>query len=443
MTDDLPGRTTAIAPAPDSSPVATGGRTGPRVLYLVNGFPWPLTSGYLRHYHMIRELSGHGHRISLLAIVAADFDPADRAALEPFTERIVTVPSQRGRRSLRHRVQRRLGAISVGENAARRLRDEVVELLRAEPHDVVLFSGKRTYPALGAAAGLPVVADVCDATSSRIRGNLRYASIRRFPLLLAEYVEVRRIERALVRRAAHLLFASVRDRDALLGEEERDRATVLPNGVDLAFWQRPEGQPLGHDEIVFTGAMDYPPNTDAALYLIREVLPRVRREVPTAHLSIVGRDPVPELVRAGTAEGVTVTGLVPDVRPYLTAAAVFAAPLRFGAGIQNKILEALAMGVPTVASPNGAAGLVTTDGIRPPLTVAAARDPDQFAAAVVERLRASAADRSPSPEERAFVEQNFTWRRSGDLLDRALHDAAAGGRSVTEAAPLADDGPVR
>ena len=439
MTDAAP--TPAATPA--SPPVADGARTGPRVLYLVNGFPWPLTSGYLRHYHMIRELSARGHRISLLAIVAADFDPADRAALEPFTERIVTVPSQRGSSALRHRIQRRLGALSVGENAARRLRDEVVELLRNEPHDVVLFSGKRTYPALRAAAGLPVVADVCDATSSRIRGNLRYASIRRFPLLLAEYVEVRRIERALVRRAVHVLFASVRDRDALLGEGERDRATVLPNGVDLAFWQRPADQPLGRDEIVFTGAMDYPPNTDAALYLIDEILPRVRREIPTAHLSIVGRDPVPALVRAGDAEGVTVTGLVPDVRPYLTAAAVFAAPLRFGAGIQNKILEALAMGVPTVAGPNGAAGLVTTDGIRPPLTVAPARDPDAFAAAVVEQLRASVADPRPSPEERVFVEQNFTWRRSGDLLDRALRDAAAGGHAPAEGRLRADDPPVR
>lgn len=439
MTDAAPTPVTA----PTSPPAADGARTGPRVLYLVNGFPWPLTSGYLRHYHMIRELSARGHRISLLAIVAADFDPADRAALEPLTELIVTVPSQRGSSSLRHRIQRRLGALSVGENAARRLRDEVVELLREEPHDVVLFSGKRTYPALRATAGLPVVADVCDATSSRIRGNLRYASIRRFPLLLAEYVEVRRIERALVRRAVHLLFASVRDRDALLGEGERDRATVLPNGVDLAFWQRPVDQPLGRDEIVFTGAMDYPPNTDAALYLIDEILPRVRREIPTAHLSIVGRDPVPALVRAGSAEGVTVTGLVPDVRPYLTAAAVFAAPLRFGAGIQNKILEALAMGVPTVAGPNGAAGLVTTDGIRPPLTVAPARDPDAFAAAVVEQLRASVADPRPSPEERVFVEQNFTWRRSGDLLDRALRDAAGGGHAPAEGRHRADDPPVR
>ena len=397
---------------------------GLRILYLANGFPWPLTSGYLRHYFMIRELARRGHRVSLLAIVPTGFAPEDRAALEPFTERIVTVDSHRRSRSFRRRAQRRLGTISIGESAARRLRDEVEDLLADVPHDVVLVSGKRTYPALDAVAGLPIVADVCDATSSRLRGNLRYASFGRLPLVLAEYVEVSRIERALVRRAVHVLFASVRDRDALLEPSERDRATVLPNGIDLAFWERPAGTPLGRDEIVFTGAMDYPPNTDAALFLIREILPRVRAQVPAARLSIVGRDPTPRLVKAGSVPGVTVTGLVDDMRPYLTAASVFAAPLRFGAGIQNKVLEALAMGVPTVASVNGSAGLITTEGIRPPLTVASTKDADGFAAAVVERLLAAVADPSPTSDGRAFVERHFTWTRSGELLDGVLRDAA-------------------
>jgi polysaccharide biosynthesis protein PslH len=406
---------------------APGAPAGLRVLYMVNGFPWPLTSGYLRHYFLIRELSRRGHRISLLAIVPSDFEAADRAALEPYTERIVTVGSHRGSRSFRRRAERRLGSISVGESAARRLREEVAELLAKVPHDVVLFSGKRTYPALDAAAGIPIVADVCDATSTRIRGNLRHSSIGRFPLLLAEYFEVSRIERGLIRRAEHVLFASVRDRAALIDASSRDRATVLPNGVDLDYWRRPEGSLLGRDEIVFTGAMDYPPNTDAALFLAREVLPLVRAEIPIAHLSIVGRDPVDELIRAALEPGVTVTGLVPDVRPYLTAAAVFAAPLRFGAGIQNKVLEALAMDLPTVASPNGAGGLVTIDGARPPLTVASASDPAGFAAALVGHLRAAAADPTPPTDGRAFVERNFSWARSGELLDRALRDAAARG----------------
>ena len=400
---------------------------GLRVLYLVNGFPWPLTSGYLRHYFLIRELSRRGHRISLLAIVPSDFEATDRAALEPFTERIVTIDSHRRSRSLRRRVERRLGSISVGESAARRLRDEVSDLLAKVPHDVVLFSGKRTYPALNAAAGLPIVADVCDATSTRIRGNLRHASLGRFPLLLAEYVEVSRIERALIRHSEHVLFASVRDRAALVDSASLAGSTILPNGVDLDYWRRPEGCPLGRDELVFTGAMDYPPNTDAALFLAREVLPRVRAEIPGAHLSIVGRDPVDELIRAGEDPGVTVTGLVPDVRPYLAAAAVFAAPLRFGSGIQNKVLEALAMNVPTVASPNAAGGLVTVDGARPPLTVASATDPAEFAGALVSGLRAATADPTPPTDGRAFVERNFSWERSGELLDRALRDAAARG----------------
>lgn len=414
------------APAAAGPPVA-GRPAGLRVLYLVNGFPWPLTSGYLRHYFLIRELSRRGHRISLLAIVPSDFEATDRAALEPYTERIVTVDSHRGNRSLRRRAERRLGSISVGESAARRLREEVADLLAKVPHDVVLFSGKRTYPALSATAGIPIVADVCDATSTRIRGNLRHASLGRFPLLLAEYVEVSRIERALIGHAAHVLFASVRDRAALVDPSSRDRATVLPNGVDVDYWRRPEGSPLGRDEIVFTGAMDYPPNTDAALFLARKVLPKVRAEIPTAHLSIVGRDPVDELIRAGRDPGVTVTGSVPDIRPYLTAAAVFAAPIRFGAGIQNKVLEALAMDVPTVASPNAAGGLVTIDGARPPLVVAGATDPAEFAAALVGALQAAMADPTPPTEGRAFVERNFNWERSGELLDRALRDAAARG----------------
>jgi glycosyltransferase involved in cell wall biosynthesis len=407
---------------------ATVAPAGLRVLYLVNGFPWPLTSGYLRHYFLIQELSRRGHRISLLAIVPSGFDAANRAALEPYTERIVTVDSHRRSRSLRHRAERRLGSISVGESAARRLREEVADLLAKVPHDVVLFSGKRTFPALGAAEGIPIVADVCDATSTRIRGNLRHTSPARFPLLLAEYFEVRRIERTLIGHAAHVLFASVRDRAALIDASNIDRATVLPNGVDLDYWRRPEASLLGRDEVVFTGAMDYPPNTDAALFLAREVMPLVRAEIPTAHLSIVGRDPAEELIRAGQERGVTVTGLVPDVRPYLTAAAVFAAPLRFGSGIQNKVLEALAMDLPTVASPNAAGGLVTIDGVSPPLTVARASDPAAFAAALVERLRAAAADPTPPTDGRAFVGRNFSWARSGDLLDRALRDAAARGR---------------
>jgi glycosyltransferase involved in cell wall biosynthesis len=393
------------------------------VLYIVNAFPYPLTSGYLRHYHLIRELWRRGHHVSLLAITSTEPTAADRAALEPFTERIVTVGSDRRDRSIQRRTIRRLRVVSGGEPAALRLRDAAAALLDAIEQDVALFSGIRTYPAIQALADLPLVADVCDAASSRVLGNLRHGPVLRTPLLIGEFIEARLIERALLDRADHTLFASVRDLEPVVGTGDIDKATVVPNGVDLAYWRRPPGVGLGRQEIVMSGAMDYPPNSDAALHLIHKILPRVRWELPTAHLTIVGRDPTPGLVKAGQVAGVTVTGAVADIRPFLAAASVFAAPLRFGAGIQNKLLEALAMQVPIVASRNAADGLITVDGASPPLTVA--DDQEVFANALVRQLRAAEMDPTPPVAGRAYVGRHFSWSRSGDLLDLILREVVA------------------
>src|SRR6185436_243817 len=103
-------------------------------------------------------------------------------------------------------------------------------------------------------------------------------------------------ERMLIGNAAHLLFASVRDCEALVGRSRG--ATVVPNGVDTVFWRRAAPE-LGANTIAFTGAMDYPPNTDAALFLIETILPLVQRSIPEARALIVGRDPPPRLVKAG------------------------------------------------------------------------------------------------------------------------------------------------
>ena len=391
---------------------------GLRIIYVVNAFPWPLTSGYLRHYKFIQEMARRGHRISLMAITSGDPSASDLAALGPLTERIVTVPSDRRDRSFRTRMVRRLRVVAGGEPAAIRLRDAIVELLDSVEHDVGLYSGIRTYPAIHAMAGLPLVADVCDAASRRVLGNLRHGPGRRTPLLISELIEARLVERALVARADHLLFASCRDLEPVVSDADRARATVVANGVDLDYWRRPDGLGLGTDEIVLTGAMDYPPNTDAALYLIREIFPHVRAAAPSAHLSIVGRDPTRELIEAGRRAGVTVTGAVADIRPFLSAASVFAAPLRFGAGIQNKLLEALAMQVPTVASRNAADGLVTADGATPPLTVE--DDPEVFASILVRRLRTARADPAPPTAGRDHVGRHFSWTKSGDRLDAIL-----------------------
>jgi len=156
------------------------------------------------------------------------------------------------------------------------------------------------------------------------------------------------------------------------------------------------------------------------------VLPRIRREVPDAQLYIVGMDPNPAVRRLADGDRVMVTGRVEDVRPYFDSAAVAVAPLRVARGLQNKVLEAMAMRVPVVASPAAFEGISATAG--QDLLVAA--EPEEFSRAVVSLLRDPAARERFAAAGRACVESNHNWSR---LLER-LEDLVAGGDHVATSA---------
>jgi glycosyltransferase involved in cell wall biosynthesis len=398
---------------------------GKRILYVTNGFPYPLTSGYLRHYYLIGELARAGFRVVLLSIVGVDHRPEDAAAMTDRTERIETFPSFDRTRSRRQTLARRAGRVlplAGGDPAARRLARRIEELVRTESFDAVVFSGRRTEPALHQLDELPVVVDMCDATSLRLEREMAVAPAGRRAALMLEARQIRRTERRMIDRADHLLFASVRDLEALLPGPPDPRASVVPNGVESDIWDRTTPR-LGTDTIVLTGAMSYGPNVDAAIVLARTILPRVREVHPDARLLIVGRDPTPAVQALGDLPGVTVTGFVEEVRPYLEEASVFAAPLRFGAGIQNKLLEAMAMQVPSVVSALAADGLRNATGEMPPVVVE--DEPVAFAAALVEALDRAASDGTPDAAARAYVARNFDWGRSGDDLATILEDVTS------------------
>ena len=203
--------------------------------------------------------------------------------------------------------------------------------------------GKVVYPVIRGTGRIPTVVDFCDATSMRLREQLRHSGRLEAPVRLWRYLAARRLERELLRETPHVAFISERDRAAVLGPEST--AAVIPNGIDLEYWTRRDAAVVG-ERIVFTGVMGYAPNADAALYLIERILPVIRARRPAVELFVVGRDPTPAVVEAALrTKGVTVTGWVDDVRPYLEQARVYVAPLRWASGLQNKILEAI--GFPT------------------------------------------------------------------------------------------------
>ena len=379
-----------------------------RVLYITAEVPYPLTSGYLRHFHFLRGLACE-HTITHLSLTRrAVVPPQAQTVLAPFVARLEVFGAGGPERSGRVRRAVRL------RRAARDLRGAVADHLAAGGADVVLLSGKDTFPALEAIDSVPLVIDVCDAASLRLGGELAVASLRQRPVLAARRAEIARIERRLVARTPHLLFASARDRSAL----QATQGTVVPNGIDLRYWTR-SVPPAEGVTVAFTGVMAYRPNHDAAVRLVTAVMPRV----PHARAVVAGRDPLPALrAAAARAPGVTLTGACPDLRPHLEAAAVYCAPLRFASGIQNKLLEALAMELPVVTTSVAAAGL-RVDGEEPPLLVA---DDDDDLARAVGGLLADPAERERlGAAGREYVERHFHWSQSVARLDAALHRATA------------------
>jgi polysaccharide biosynthesis protein PslH len=385
------------------------------ILYITSEVPYPLTSGYLRHFHFLQALSQH-HSISLLSLTRRGrLHPDAYAALGPFLKRFEVFGARdrpRGGR-LRRVLRMRL--------AARELKRAVAAHLAAGATDVVVLTGKDTFPAVRAVGAVPLVVDICDAASLRLRTELAFSAWWRRPERALRLAEISRVERSLVARTPFLLFASERDR-AHLGAKH---GVIVPNGVDAQYWKR-GSPPATGPTVAFTGVMAYRPNHDAAMRLVGRVLPLVRDRVPEAQLVLAGRDPRGELREAASDRaGVMVTGACSDLRPHVEGAAVYCAPLRFASGMQNKLLEALAMEVPVVTTTVAAAGLRVPDE-DPPIAVA---DEDEDLAAATARLMADPADRLRRGETgRRYVERHFSWPRSAALLESVLYDAVGRAR---------------
>ena len=306
------------------------------------------------------------------------------------------------------------------------MREKLRALAGTSNYDLVLFHGKDVFPVIENWTGLPLVVDFCDATCSRIRQSLLYARPLELPRLFLRYVRQRRTDQRLLHKTRHVAFISARDRDSVAGSGSPAR--IIPNGVDLTYWTRRSGYP-NNPCIVFTGVMDYAPNADSAMYLIEQILPRVRASLPDLKVLIVGRDPLPELVEASRRySDITVTGTVNDIRPYLERASVFVAPLRIASGTQNKVLEAMAMGVPVLTTPVVAAGLRTGGSHEPPVRVAKGKK--ALAEGLISLFHNPPERTCLADKGRRFVQEHFDWKRSSESLEEMCLEAVLESRSM-------------
>jgi glycosyltransferase involved in cell wall biosynthesis len=203
----------------------------------------------------------------------------------------------------------------------------------------------------------PAVLGALDAMHLNVEARAVVATGLRKRLLGAEVGRVRKFEASEYGRFSHVVVVTEADRAALLEVDSSLDITVIPNGVDVAFFTPEAEASVDPQRIVFTGVMSYAPNVLAAEFLAREIFPRVCTAWPEARLAIVGRSPTPRVRALADLPGVEVTGEVPDIRPWLTGSRVYACPMTSGTGIKNKLLEAMACGLPCVVTPLALQGL--------------------------------------------------------------------------------------
>jgi sugar transferase (PEP-CTERM/EpsH1 system associated) len=246
-----------------------------------------------------------------------------------------------------------------------------------------------------------------------------YARTSAFPLSTGyalEAFKLRRVERRLAREFDQCTVTAQGELESYNALGASTPCTVIPNGVDAEYF-RPSGNPAqAPPNIVFLGRMDYFPNVAGILDFVKNVFPLVRRQVPEAHLRIVGSNPLPKVQALEKLGGISVTGFVPDVRPHVEDAAVAIAPLSIARGTQNKVLECMAMGIPVVASPQAAKGVQA----RPGRDLLAGGTPEESASHIVELLRNPELRTRIAEAGRQQVIRAHSWEESMKLLDRVI-----------------------
>jgi sugar transferase (PEP-CTERM/EpsH1 system associated) len=387
------------------------------VLFLAHRVPFPPDRGdKIRSYHVLRHIARHA-RVHLLTFAEDAADRGHDAALAEVTAstQVIDRRTSQARAAITALASGRPVSLTAFHVAA--MERAVARMLADHPIDTIfVFSGQMAQYVPADFAGR-VVMDFVDMDSAKFAA---YADGARGPMRWMMRREARllgRFERAVAARVDASLFVS--DAEAALFRASGGQGHVVPveNGIDTATFDPAATFPpvdVSGPLIVFTGQMDYRPNIDAVDRFARRILPLVRDSVPDARFAIVGRKPSAAVEALATLPGVIVTGAVLDVRGWLAAAAVVVAPLQLARGVQNKVLEAMAMARPVVASPAAAEGIDHRDTIR------VADGAPAFAAAVVELIHdRSLADRLGSAA-RAQVIARYGWDARLAALDSVM-----------------------
>jgi sugar transferase (PEP-CTERM/EpsH1 system associated) len=399
-----------------------------RILYVI---PYVPSLVRVRPYHLIRELSARGHSITAATVWAEAGEEQDLEGVRPYCREVWArhLPTWRSAWNCLAALptdQPLQSAFSWQPSLLGHIRAQIID--RPELFDVIHIEhlrgaryglGLRQWPArVGRRPAL--VWDSVDCISLLFR-QAAAGSRRRWARWMTrfELSRTERYEAHLLDKFDRVLVTSQADREAFRRLANGHRSApieVLPNGVDSPSAAQQVREP---NTLVLSGKMSYHANVTMAVHFVERILPLIRAQQPDVRVWIVGKNPAGEVRRLAQDPAVTVTGTVPDVREYLSRAAVAVAPVPYGVGIQNKVLEAMACGTPVVSSPQALQGLRARAGEE----VRSADTPEAFAREVIHMLGDSEERRRLGQAGQRYVARNHQWSSIAAQLED-IYDAA-------------------
>ena len=386
------------------------------VLVVCHRFPFPpKRGGKIRPFKVIRHLHEQGHRVVVASLVRSAEEADEGQGLAQFCAEYDMVQVNETVQNLRT-----VGCLattlpsSMGYFHSPELARRLEARLQRERFDLI-FVHCSSVARYVEHVSVPRILDFGDMDSQKW---LAYAKYKPFPLSAGYWLEGAKLEREERRLSDVFDICTVTTRaelETLDGFGSGTATGWFPNGVDADYFT-PTADPYEPETLAFIGRMDYYPNEECMVEFCQHTLPLVRQQRPGLKLLIVGADPSPTVWRLGQIEGVTVTGSVPDVRPYVWRSALTVSTLNIARGVQNKILESMAMGVPVVTSPTAAGGVDANDQEH----FLVASSPEQVAKAILrivddpsERDRLSRAGR-----DRMLT--HHSWKGSMGRLDQIV-----------------------
>ncbi len=397
-----------------------------KVIFVCHRIPYPPNKGdKIRSYNLLKYLSRH-HDVYLFCLIDDSKDIEHVAPVRTLVKDVFFDVINPGLKKITGSAALLKGRpISTRYFYSTKLQNELDDLLDRKPADLIfcfcsptaeyVFHSRHYRKGL---RGVARVMDLVDVDSEKWRD---YAARTRWPLSLIYSMEARylaRYEARIAEEFDRIFLVSEPEKALFLQKNKANNVTALSNGVDLDHFS-PDYKPQIEGKspaLVFTGAMDYWPNIDGVVWFATEVFPKIREEFPTATFFIVGGNPAPDVKSLSRIDGVKVTGFVKDVRDYIAIADACVVPLRIARGIQNKVLEAMAMGKPVVTTSRAAEGISAEPGRE--FLLADRRD--EFISAVKRILSDGALCSTLSACARQLVERDYRWERRLAKLDKFL-----------------------